>query len=103
MKPTKTREIDDLLTGRLPDARGRFGPYGGRFVPETLMPAILRLEAEARHALADPGFQGTLADELEHWVGRPTALTRATRLGAMGRRPVVEAGGPHAHWCPQDQ
>jgi tryptophan synthase beta chain len=81
MKPTKTREIDDLLTGRLPDARGRFGPYGGRFVPETLMPAILRLEAEARHALADPGFQGTLADELEHWVGRPTALTRATRLG----------------------
>jgi tryptophan synthase beta chain len=81
MTPTKTREIDDLLTGRLPDAHGRFGPYGGRFVPETLMPAILRLETEARRALADPGFQGELAAELEHWVGRPTALTRATRLG----------------------
>jgi len=73
--------LEDLLDGRLPDERGRFGPYGGRFVPETLMPALLRLEAESRRALADPGFQETLAWELATWVGRPTPLTRAPRLG----------------------
>ncbi|MEJ2481781.1 MAG: tryptophan synthase subunit beta [Gemmatimonadota bacterium] len=81
MTPATTAGLDDLLSGRLPDARGRFGPYGGRFVPETLMPAILRLETEARRALADPLFQQELAHELEHWVGRPTPLTRAERLG----------------------
>ncbi len=81
MTPTTSAGIDDLLSGRLPDARGRFGPYGGRFVPETLMPAILRLETEARRSLADPQFQQELAHDLEHWVGRPTPLTRASRLG----------------------
>jgi tryptophan synthase beta chain len=81
MTRATTAGIDDLLSGRLPDARGRFGPYGGRFVPETLMPAILRLETEARRALANPRFQQELAHELEHWVGRPTPLTRAERLG----------------------
>lgn len=73
--------LEDLLAGRLPDARGRFGPYGGRFVPETLMPALLRLESESRLALADPRFQETLNHELATWVGRPTPLTRAARLG----------------------
>ena len=81
MTRATTAGIDDLLSGRLPDGRGRFGPYGGRFVPETLMPAILRLETEARRALANPRFQQELAHELEHWVGRPTPLTRAERLG----------------------
>jgi tryptophan synthase beta chain len=73
--------LEDLLAGRLPDERGRYGPYGGRFVPETLMPALLRLESESRRALADPRFQEALAHELETWVGRPTPLTRAARLG----------------------
>ncbi len=57
MTDTTTTGIEDLLAGRLPDARGRFGAYGGRFVPETLMPSILRLETEARLALADSRFQ----------------------------------------------
>ena len=43
--------LDDLLRGDLPDDAGRFGAFGGRFVPETLMPAILGLEAAARAAL----------------------------------------------------
>jgi tryptophan synthase beta chain len=81
MTRATTAGIDDLLSGRLPDGRGRFGPYGGRFVPETLMPAVLRLENEARRALSNPRFQQELAHELEHWVGRPTPLTRAERLG----------------------
>jgi tryptophan synthase beta chain len=71
----------DLLAGRLPDERGRFGEYGGRFVPETLMPALALLETGARDALADPEFRTTFEAELRDWIGRPTPLTRADRLG----------------------
>lgn len=73
--------LEDLLEGRLPDARGRFGPFGGRFVPETLMPAVLALEEGAREAFADARFQTDLRNQLTEWVGRPTPLTRAPRLG----------------------
>jgi tryptophan synthase beta chain len=65
-----------------PDARGRFGPYGGRFVPETLVGALERLEAAAREALADPAFRAELNAELRDFVGRPTALTPARGLSA---------------------
>lgn len=73
--------LADLINGRLPDERGRFGSFGGRFVPETLMPAIGRLEDGVRRYLPDPDFQSTLAAELRDWVGRPTALTPACGLG----------------------
>ncbi len=75
-------ELARLLAGAYPDERGRFGPFGGRFVPETLMPALTRLEAEATAALADPVFRATLATDLRDWVGRPTPLSRAENLGA---------------------
>jgi tryptophan synthase beta chain len=74
-------ELDRLLTGHYPDERGRFGPYGGRFVPETLVAAITALEAGAKAALADASFQAELAAELQDFVGRPTPLTLAKRLG----------------------
>jgi len=74
--------LADSIAGKFPDARGRFGPYGGRYVPETLIPAIERLEAGLRAYLHAPDFQRELADELRNWVGRPTALTHARRLGA---------------------
>lgn len=74
--------LQDLIEGRLPDAQGRFGPFGGRFVPETLIGAIERLEREARQALASQDFVDRLAHELRSWVGRPTALTRADGLGS---------------------
>jgi tryptophan synthase beta chain len=74
--------LDDLIAGRLPDEHGRYGAFGGRFVPETLMPALVRLEREARSGLADPSFGKELDLELRDWVGRPTALTPARRLGA---------------------
>jgi tryptophan synthase beta chain len=74
--------LDDLIAGRLPDANGRYGAFGGRFVPETLVQALSRLEQEAREAFADPGFQKAFTSELTGWVGRPTPLTRAGRLGA---------------------
>ena len=69
-----------LLDGKFPDAEGRFGPYGGRYVPETLMPAINRLTEGVYRSLSDPEFQRRLNEELTGWVGRPTALTAAPRL-----------------------
>jgi len=72
--------IQALLAGRLPDARGRFGPWGGRYVPETLVPALDRLQAGVAEHLHSESFQTCLNAELRDWVGRPTALTPAPRL-----------------------
>src|ERR1700683_288542 len=74
------RVLADLLSGRYPDERGRYGPFGGRYVPETLIPAHERLERGARRWLADPDFQAELNRELSDWVGRPTALSPAPHL-----------------------
>ena len=63
-----------------PDAEGRFGPYGGRFVPETLMPLIHELQAAYEAAKADPSFQEELDDFLTHYVGRESPLYFAERL-----------------------
>ncbi|ANP46661.1 tryptophan synthase subunit beta [Candidatus Viadribacter manganicus] len=64
----------------LPDAEGRFGPYGGRFVAETLMPLVLDLERAYREAQADPAFAAIMADLWTHYVGRPSPLYFAERL-----------------------
>ncbi len=84
--PDPAGELARLLAGVYPDARGRYGPFGGRFVPETLFPAITRLEEAARAAFADPAFLDQVADESASWIGRPTPLTLAgnlsRRLGA---------------------
>ncbi|MEQ1567785.1 MAG: pyridoxal-phosphate dependent enzyme, partial [Myxococcota bacterium] len=58
---------------------GRFGPYGGQYVPETVIPALRRLEA-ALGVLGTPAFQAALTAELTGWVGRPTALTDCPTL-----------------------
>ncbi|TVR87433.1 MAG: tryptophan synthase subunit beta, partial [Trueperaceae bacterium] len=63
-----------------PDARGRFGPYGGRFVPETLIPALDELAEAYAAARADPAFEAALAAELHDFVGRPSRLTFAANL-----------------------
>jgi tryptophan synthase beta chain len=63
-----------------PDAHGRFGDYGGRFVPETLMGPLQELEAAYREAVTDPEFQKELDYLLKTYAGRPTPLTRAGRL-----------------------
>ncbi|HSF85250.1 MAG TPA: tryptophan synthase subunit beta [Acidimicrobiia bacterium] len=65
-----------------PDTRGRFGDYGGRFAPETLMPALNELEAAFDEAWNDPGFRADLAELLRTFVGRPTPVHRARRLSA---------------------
>ena len=69
------------MTHTEPDSRGYFGPYGGRFVPETLMPSLRRLEEEYMKAREDEEFQETLRYYLRECVGRPTPLYRADQLG----------------------
>ena len=66
--------------GSVPNKQGRFGAYGGRYVPETLMPALLELEQEYVRVKKDRGFQSELAYYLKHYVGRPTSLYFAQRL-----------------------
>ena len=64
----------------IPDRHGRFGPYGGRYVPETLMPALLELEEVYERTRRDKGFQAELKHYLKEYVGRPTPLYFAQRL-----------------------
>jgi tryptophan synthase beta chain len=68
------------LNDQYPDERGRFGPFGGAYVPETLVPALNRLKEGVRRFLRDPEFLKEFHSELKHWVGRPTPLTHAKNL-----------------------
>ena len=75
-----TIKLDPQLMNTVPDADGRFGDYGGRFVSETLMAALAELDRVYRELSADPAFQRELDDDLAHYVGRPSPLYEARRL-----------------------
>ncbi len=66
----------------IPDERGHFGPYGGQYVPETVMEPLRELDAAYADARRDPAFGRELASLLRTYVGRPTPLTHAARLSA---------------------
>ena len=85
----------------IPDQQGRFGAYGGRYVPETLMPALLELEREYAQARKDRAFQQQLAYYLKEYVGRPTPLYFAERLTKRlgGCQDLFEAGGSLSYRC----
>ncbi len=76
-----------------PDAEGRFGIFGGRFVAETLMPLILELEAEYKAAKADPAFREELDYFLKHYVGRPSPMYYAERLTDHVRQTAAKGKG----------
>ncbi len=78
-----------------PDPEGWFGPYGGKFVPETLMPALEELEAAYRAAREDAAFQKEFDDLLRTYVGRPTPVTYARRLSE-------HLGGAHIYLKRED-
>ena len=78
-----------------PDARGRYGRYGGKFVPETLMYALEELETAYAAKQADPAFQAELANYLTHYVGRPTSLYFA-------RRTTEHLGGAKVYFKRED-
>ena len=74
-----------------PSASGRFGEFGGRFVPETLVPACQELERAFRDAWDDPIFRGDLAAILQEYAGRPSIITECHQLGArLGIRLVLK-------------
>ena len=75
MKPHSRNDYSDY-----PDAHGRFGEFGGRYVAETLMPLVLELNDAYEAAKADPSFQAELNGYLTHYVGRPSPLYFAERL-----------------------
>ena len=81
--------------------KGYFGAFGGQFVPELLMPPLLELEDAVERILPSPEFQAELADELKHFVGRPTALTFCPNLSEkLGiklwlKREDLAHGGAH--------
>ena len=68
------------MTYQQPDSKGFYGRFGGQFVPETLMTAVLELDQAYRQAKKDPAFQAELADLLKNYVGRETPLYFAKRL-----------------------
>ncbi|HVM50541.1 MAG TPA: tryptophan synthase subunit beta [Candidatus Acidoferrum sp.] len=72
--------MSSLASEQVPDALGHFGPYGGRYVPETLMHPLQELEAEYSRARQDPAFQGEFEYYLKEFCGRPTPLYLAERL-----------------------
>jgi tryptophan synthase beta chain len=78
-----------------PDANGRFGPYGGRYVPETLVEPIEELERAYREAQSDAAFQSRLQDLLRTFAGRPTPLDYAERL-------TQHLGGPRIYLKRED-
>jgi tryptophan synthase beta chain len=78
----ETVSMKSVAEETLPDAQGHFGPYGGRFVPETLMHPLMELEEEYFRAQKDPEFQRELSYYLTEFVGRPTPLYYAERLTA---------------------
>ena len=91
----KLKNRNTLSPERLPDAGGHFGPYGGRFVPETLMPALMELDREYARAKRDPKFRREFAFLLREFVGRPTPLYFAERL-------TRELGGPKIYLKRED-
>ncbi|MGC3982754.1 MAG: tryptophan synthase subunit beta [Steroidobacteraceae bacterium] len=72
--------LANVMNDVYPDEQGRFGPFGGRYIPETLVPALNRLEEGVKRYLHDPEFQAEYQAELRDWIGRPTALTYARTL-----------------------
>ncbi len=78
-----------------PNADGHFGPYGGRFVAETLMSALFELEQNYRALIADPAFQAEFHADLKDYVGRPTPLYHAARWSE-------ELGGAQIHFKRED-
>jgi len=84
----------------LPDALGRFGKFGGKYVPETLMPALAQLEASFRHYFQDERFQAEWRHLLSEYVGRPTPLYFAERLTQKYARP--DGSGPQIYLKRED-
>lgn len=88
------------FNAQVPDALGRFGQFGGKYVPETLMPALAELERAYEHYRNDPDFQAELQGLLQDYVGRPSPLYFAERLTQHYARP--DGSGPQIYLKRED-
>ncbi|MBC1222754.1 tryptophan synthase subunit beta [Nostoc sp. UCD121] len=95
-----TTPLSPSSTAQVPDALGRFGRFGGKYVPETLMPALAELETAYQQYRNDPGFQAELQQLLRDYVGRATPLYFAERLTAHYARP--DRTGPQIYLKRED-
>ena len=86
----------------MPDDRGHFGEFGGRYVAETLMPLVLDLEKHYRAAQADPAFEEEFNDLLQNYVGRPSPLYYAESLTQEVRKDAPEGKGAQI-WFKRDE
>lgn len=101
MTTTPLPKPPETSTNRiLPDALGRFGRFGGKYVPETLMPALTELEAAYQHYRQDPEFQAELNQLLQDYCGRPSPLYFAERLTQYYARP--DGTGPQIYLKRED-
>lgn len=81
--------MSSFMTKKVPNQEGRYGEFGGRFVPELLMPALLELEKSYNEAMEDPAFQKELSYYLEQYVGRETPLYKAEQLSKKLEGPDI--------------
>ncbi|MDZ7993189.1 MAG: tryptophan synthase subunit beta [Nostoc sp. EfeVER01] len=95
-----TTPLSPSSTAQVPDTLGRFGRFGGKYVPETLMPALAELETAYQQYRNDPGFQAELQQLLRDYVGRATPLYFAERLTAHYARP--DRTGPQIYLKRED-
>lgn len=95
-----TTPLSPSSTAQVPDTLGRFGRFGGKYVPETLMPALTELETVYQQYRNDPGFQAELQQLLRDYVGRATPLYFAERLTAHYARP--DRTGPQIYLKRED-
>ncbi|MFN6483563.1 MULTISPECIES: tryptophan synthase subunit beta [unclassified Nostoc] len=95
-----TTPLSPSSTAQVPDTLGRFGRFGGKYVPETLMPALAELETAYQQYRNDPGFQAELQQLLQDYVGRATPLYFAERLTAHYARP--DRTGPQIYLKRED-
>ncbi|MEH2230770.1 MAG: tryptophan synthase subunit beta [Nostoc sp.] len=95
-----TTPLSPSSTAQVPDTLGRFGRFGGKYVPETLMPALAELETAYQQYRNDPGFQAELQQLLRDYVGRATPLYLAERLTAHYARP--DRTGPQIYLKRED-
>jgi len=95
-----TRAVVQEPKYQRPDPSGRFGKYGGKYVPETLIAALEELEGEYKKAMADPEFQAELAQNLKDYVGRESPLYHAERLSARYAKP--DGGRPEIYLKRED-
>ena len=72
--------LKQLINREIPDQKGRYGKFGGQYAPETLMPALRKLDKSIRQYLNNESFQKELVEELHQWAGRPTGLTYAKTI-----------------------